>query len=78
MRCNVTLVENSAIAIFHTHFCMIASKKRSEAERSVQSTFLDTAYLSINSGENIAVIVRGNVKRMRAIVGAIKSAMSCL
>jgi hypothetical protein len=48
---------------------MIASKKRSDAMRSVQSMFFDTENFSIKTRENIEDMQRGNAIRMRAIVG---------
>jgi hypothetical protein len=49
---------------------MIASKKWSDAMRSVQSMFFDTENFSIKTRENIKDMQRGNAICMRAIVGA--------
>jgi len=49
---------------------MIASKKWSDAMRSVQSMFFDTENFSIKMQENIEDMERGNVICMHVIVGA--------
>lgn len=71
-------VHACVIAMCKTHFWIIASKKRSDADRSVQSTDFDTANLVISAGENKVSMASGNVRRMRAIVGAMCSMMSFL
>jgi len=49
---------------------MIASKKWSNAMRSVQSMLFNTENFSIKMRENIEDMERGNVICMHAIVGA--------
>lgn len=51
---------------------MIASKKRSEAMRSVQSMLFETENFSIKALENIDDMQSGNAIRMRATVGTMR------